>query len=287
MRGKKVMNRPLKWDVFVSSQIPAVTSELPPGATEMKWSPISSTLISGERDAVLVDTFITMEQNRSLAEWVAASGKNLSAIYATHGHGDHFFGVNTIHQRFPDARFVASRDAIEVMREQLSPPWLDAYWKSRFPGQIDPALAIAEALGGGVIQLEGEELVSIPTGHTDTRNTTCLHVPSIGLVVAGDVAYNDVHIHLGESTADSRKEWIAALDMIESLKPRAVVAGHKRPGRPDAPTIVKETSQYIRDFDRIAATSQTAKELYDKMLAIHPDRVNPAVLWSSARAVKG
>jgi glyoxylase-like metal-dependent hydrolase (beta-lactamase superfamily II) len=281
------MNRPLKWDVFVSSQIPAVTSELPPGATEMQWSPISSTLISGERDAVLVDTFITMEQNRALAEWAAASGKNLSAIYATHGHGDHFFGVNTIHQRFPNARFVASRDAIEVMREQLSPPWLDAYWKSRFPGQIDPALAIAEALGGGVIQLEGEELVSIPTGHTDTRNTTCLHVPSIGLVVAGDVAYNDVHLHLGESTADSRKEWIAALDMIESLKPCAVVAGHKRPGRPDAPTVVKETRQYIRDFDRIAATSQTAKELYDKMLAIHPDRVNPAVLWSSARAVKG
>ena len=281
------MNRPLKWDVFVSSQIPAVTSELPPGATEMKWSPISSTLISGERDAVLVDTFITMEQNRSLTEWAAASGKNLSAIYATHGHGDHFFGVNTIHQRFPNARFVASRNAIEVMREQLSPPWLDAYWRSRFPGQIDPALAIAEALGGGVIQLEGEELMSIPTGHTDTRNTTCLHVPSIGLVVAGDVAYNDVHIHLGESTADSRKEWIAALDMIESLKPRAVVAGHKRPGRPDAPTIVEETRQYIRDFDRIAATSQTAKELYDKMLAIHPDRVNPAVLWSSARAVIG
>jgi len=281
------MNSPLKWDVFVSSQIPTFTSDLPPSVAEMKWSPISSTLISGERDAVLVDTFITMEQNRSLAEWAAASGKNLSAIYATHGHGDHFFGVNTIHQRFPNARFVASRDAIEVMREQLSPPWLDAYWKSRFPGQIDPALAIAEALGGGVIQLEDEELVSIPTGHTDTRNTTCLHVPSIGLVVAGDVAYNDVHIHLGESTADSRKEWIAALDMIESLKPRAVVAGHKRPGRPDAPTIVEETRQYIRDFDRIAATSQTAKELYDKMLAIHPDRVNPAVLWSSARAVIG
>ena len=75
--------------------------------------------------------------------------------------------------------------------------------------------------------------------------------------------------------------------MIESLKPRAVVAGHKRPGRPDAPTIVEETRQYIRDFDRIAATAQPAKELYDKMLAIHPDRVNPAVLWNSARAVKG
>ena len=279
------MNSPLKWEVFVSPQVAVITSDLPPGATERKWSPISSTLISGERDAVLVDTFITMEQNRALAEWVAASGKNLTTIYATHGHGDHFFGVNTIQQRFPNARFVASREAISVMREQLSPPWLEAYWKSRFPGQIDPALPIAEELAGCVFQLEGEELVSIPAGHTDTRNTTCLHVPSIGLVVAGDVAYNDVHIHLGESNGDSRQEWIAALDMIESLKPRAVVAGHKRPGRPDAPTIVEETRQYIRDFDRIAATSQTAKELYDKMLAIHPARVNPAVLWSSARAV--
>ncbi len=147
------MNSLLKWDIFVSSQIPAVAGDLPPGATEMKWSPISSTLISGERDAVLVDTFITVEQNRALAEWVAASGKNLTAIYATHGHGDHFFGVNTIQQGFPNARFVASRDAIEVMREQLSPPWLEAYWKSRFPGQIDPALAIAEALTGPLFNL--------------------------------------------------------------------------------------------------------------------------------------
>src|ERR1700737_4311036 len=166
------MNSPLKWDVFLSSQIPVVPSELPPGVSEMKWSPISSTLISGERDAVLVDTFITMEQNRALAEWVVASGKNLTTIYATHGHGDHFFGVNTIQQRFPNARFVASREAISVMREQLSPPWLEAYWKSRFPGQIDPALPIAEELAGGVFQLDGETLVSVPPGPSDTRNRT-------------------------------------------------------------------------------------------------------------------
>ncbi len=69
------MNSPLKWDVFVSSQIPAVTRDLAPGVTDMKWSPISSTLISGERDAVLVDTFITVEQNRVLAEWATSLSK--------------------------------------------------------------------------------------------------------------------------------------------------------------------------------------------------------------------
>src|SRR6202047_1672786 len=196
----------LEFDVFVSSQIPAVTTDLPPGVTERKWSPISSTLISGERDAVLVDTFITMEQNRALAEWVVASGKNLTTIYATHAHGDHFFGVNTIQHRFPNARFIASREAISVMREQLSPPWLEAYSKSRFPGQIDPVLPIAAELAGGVFQLEGEELVSIPAGHTDTRNTTCLHIPSIGLVVAGGVADKDGYIPLARTMMNQKQK---------------------------------------------------------------------------------
>src|SRR5258708_2461362 len=113
-----------------------------------------------------------MEQNRALAEWVAASGKNLTTIYATHGHGDHFFGVNAIQLRFPKARFVASRDAISVMRRQLSTPVLEPFWKARFPVQIDATLPIAEDLPRGVTQLEGEELVSIPTGHTDTHSTT-------------------------------------------------------------------------------------------------------------------
>src|ERR1700730_8124687 len=117
----------LQWDVFVSTQVPVVTDDLPPGASEMRWSPISSTFISGKRDAVLVDTAITVDQNQKLADWIAGSGKNLTAIYATHGHGDHFFGVNTIQQRFPGARFVASRDAIAVMRGQLSAPVLEPF----------------------------------------------------------------------------------------------------------------------------------------------------------------
>src|SRR6201997_3264017 len=280
------MTNRLQWEVFVSAQIPVVTNNLPPGASEMKWSPISSTLIFGKQDAVLVDTFITVEQNRALVEWIAASGKNLTTIYATHGHGDHFFGVNTIRKRFPNAQFVATGKVIAVMQKQASAPVVSAYWKVRFPGQIDSALVIADELKEGVIELEGERLVSVPLGHTDTDSTTCLHVPSIGLVVAGDSAYNDVHLHLGESNAETRKDWIAALDTIESLKPAAVVAGHKRPGAVDTPNNIEETRKYIRDFDRIAANTKTAPELYNQMLAIYRERVNAAVLWLSARAMK-
>src|SRR5258708_18776232 len=89
-----------RWDVFLVSSIPAITSDVAPGEKQRPWPPISSTLISGERDAVLVDTPITVEQARALANWVVATGKNLTTIYATHGHGDHFFGTSTVLERF-------------------------------------------------------------------------------------------------------------------------------------------------------------------------------------------
>ena len=278
---------PLNWDMFVTPGIPISTSDLPPGMEQAIFQATASTLIYGKRDAVLVDAFMTDKQANELADWVAANGKNLTTIYVTHGHGDHWFGIATLLERFPNARAVATPDVVKVMRQHASPEVLEKVWKVSFPGQIPERLLIAEELKGNVIYLEGNELVAVELGHTDTDHTTCLNVPSIGLVVAGDAAYNDVHLYLAESNAKSRRQWIAALDKIESLNPRAVIASHKRPGRADSPQIIEETRQYIRDFDRLAETTTTSQELYDKMLELYPNRVNPGwALWSSARAVK-
>ena len=277
----------LGWDVFVTPGIPIVTRDLPPGVREAHFQAMASTLICGMRDAVLVDAFMTVAQANALADWVGARGKNLTTIYITHGHGDHWFGVGTLLERFPKAKAVATPNAVKKMRQNASPEALERIWKPGFPGQIPDRLVIAEELQGNVIDLEGQELVAVELGHTDTDFTTCLHVPSIGLVVAGDAAYNDVHLYLAESSAQTRREWIAALDTIESLNPRAVVASHKRPENDDKPAIIEETRQYIRDFDRLAATTTHAQDLYEKMLELYPNRVNPGwALWSSARAVK-
>ena len=143
------------------------------------------------------------------------------------------------------------------------------------PGQIPDRLVVAEPLTDGGFDLEGHHLVALDLGQTDTDDTTRLHVPDIGRVVAGDAVYNDVHLYLAESDPGRRKAWIAAIDTIEALNPRAVVSGHKRAGRPDDPHTLEETRRYIRDFDRVAAATTTARDLYDQMLAIYPDRVNP------------
>ncbi|MEJ0043953.1 MAG: MBL fold metallo-hydrolase [Rhizomicrobium sp.] len=275
----------LTWKVLAIKR-PGLSRDLPPGNEKLMWVANSVTLICGKRDAVLVDTFLTVEQSRILLDWIAASGKNLVAVYITHGHGDHFFGLAPVLERFPGARAVAIPEVVEAMRARLAPAEVDSYWRKLFPGQIPDRLLAAEPLADDRLELEGHELVVVNAGRTDTVYTTSLYAPSAALIVAGDVVYNGIHPFLAETDTRSRLEWTAALDRLEALKPKAVVAGHKVPENADDPSDIAATRQYIADFDRLDARTATARELYDAMLALYPDRANPGSLWRSANAAK-
>src|ERR1700738_1204297 len=187
----KTANAGLSWDVLTIRR-PGLTRDLPAGKEELMWVANSSTLIHGERDAVLVDTFLTTEQSQTLVNWVVASGKNLTAIYVTHAHGDHFFGLAPLLGRFPHARAVATPEVVKAMHEQLSPASVDNFWRRRFPGQIPDRLLGAEPLEDRELGLEGHQLVAGRVGRTDTAHSTCLHVPAIGLVVGGGAVYKGI-----------------------------------------------------------------------------------------------
>jgi glyoxylase-like metal-dependent hydrolase (beta-lactamase superfamily II) len=275
----------LQWAVLTMRR-PGLSRDLPAGKEQLMWVANSSTLIHGERDAVLVDTFLTTAQSHTLSDWVVASGKNLTAIYVTHGHGDHFFGLASLLERFPRARAVATPEVVGAMHEQLSPASIEDFWRRLFPGEIPDRLLVAEPLENNELELEGQKLLVLNAGRTDTAHSSCLHVPSIGLIVGGDTVYNGIHPFLGETDTQSRLEWISTLDKLEALKPRAVVAGHKVPENNDDPRVIAETRQYLRHFNRLNAITTTARELYDAMLEIYPDRVNPGSLWGAAKAAK-
>jgi glyoxylase-like metal-dependent hydrolase (beta-lactamase superfamily II) len=169
---------------------------------------------------------------------------------------------------------------------QVEPDYLEGFWRQRFPGQIPDEPEVPESLDGASIELEGHPLIPIDTGFTDTGDSTSLHVPSIGLIAAGDVVYNGIHPYLGESSAQTRLQWIEALDTLDALNAGAVVAGHKIPDNDDDPKNITATREYLLDFIRLDRATDTPRELFDAMIELYPERVNPGSLWGGANAAK-
>lgn len=280
-------NPVLGYQVFTSTR-PGLNRDpnTPPGLDDLKWVPNSATLIYGEKEAVLVDVFLAIEHTNALADSVAATGKDLKYIYITHPHGDHFYGLQILLDRFPNAIAIATAAVAKDCAEQVTPEVINGFWAPRFPGQIPEKLAVPQALQGDEFELEGQKLVVVHTGFSDTHDSTSLYVPSIGLVVAGDVAYNGVHVYLAETTSETRKEWRNSLDMLMALHPKKVVAGHKQPSYSDDPSILEVTKKYLEDFDRLNTETSTNLELYNRMLELYPDRANPGSLWGGTLAAK-
>jgi glyoxylase-like metal-dependent hydrolase (beta-lactamase superfamily II) len=275
----------LKWKLLTRKRASS-TQGVPPGKEDLAWVTNTVTLVYGRRDAVLVDTFLSEQHSKELLDWLVESGKNLRTIYVTHAHGDHFLGLKLLLDKFPNAKAIATASVVAAIQDQIKPEYIQSVWQPRFPGQIPSQLVAPEVVEGDTAYLEGEELKVVELGHTDTSHTTALYVPSIGLVISGDCVYNNTHPYLAECDEEAITEWLRALDKIESLHPKAVVAGHGVLDPDSSPHHIDETRRYLHDFVASLARTSTAKELYEAMLALHPNRVNPGSLWAAAKASK-
>jgi glyoxylase-like metal-dependent hydrolase (beta-lactamase superfamily II) len=242
----------------------AMVGERPKSFGEaLGFDPITSTLIFGEYDAVLVDAMGTVAEAKALAAWVALHNRNLDTIYITHAHFDHFYGLSILLDRFPGARAIATPEALNAMQSSFTPT-VERLARRMFPGQVPTKLVPPEPYEHDTFTLEGHELRIIKQGRTDSPDSTSLYVPSIGLIVAGDVVYNQCRMYVGDTTPESRKNWIAALN------PAMVVAGHKKTSAPDSPSTIEDTKRYLEDFDRLQKTATSDQELFDQMTELYP-----------------
>jgi glyoxylase-like metal-dependent hydrolase (beta-lactamase superfamily II) len=252
---------------------PPVPHGYPPVA-----SPISSTLITGTRAAILVDPPWTHRHVEVIGDWIASFEHELTAIYITHWHGDHWFGTADLQKRFSHATVYATAATIDGIRRQHENR--EIMWDARFPGQVAQGEIDAAVVPAEGIDLEGHTLGAVEFGHTDTDDTTALWVPSIGLVVAGDAVYNHCHQYLNESGNGGLNRWLQALELIDDLQPRHVVAGHKDSSKPDDTGAIQRTRDYITTFAALLEQhTHTPEEFFDLMLERFPGYANPKALW--------
>ena len=273
----------LTYDVFVNDP-PPQDGVLPNGEPKL-FSPMASTLIYGSEDAVLTDPGMTEDQAQALGDWVAGKGRNVTDIFITHGHGDHWFAAGLLAKRF-GARVVASEGTIALMHTSLATrPFL---WDKIYTG-IPPSPVTAVSVPDNRLSLEGHELEIVEVGDTDAEDSTVLYVPALELVVAGDVIYNGVHMYLAQTAfVGGFGPWRAAIDKVAALLPRHIVCGHQnRKLDDDAERTILETRQYLDDAEELLRSEKTAVDFFNAKIERYPDHLGRTVLWAGAGVVYG
>jgi glyoxylase-like metal-dependent hydrolase (beta-lactamase superfamily II) len=264
-------------EVFIGPYLPF---EQGPGT----FAATTSTLITGASEAVVIDAQHIRADVAALADFIGRTGKELTTIYVTHGHADHWYGAGDLLAAFPDARVVATAPVVEYINQAAE---LETQqWAAMFGDRVATPTAVPEVLDGLTIELEGHELRIIEVGQGDIHPSTVVHIPDLDAVVAGDVVYNQIHAMLGLSGPGGWQRWLQSLDAIEKLCARMIVAGHRKPESSDheATRMLDETRAYISDFADGAQRLDSADALVLSMKSKYPDFGNRWTLHFSAQS---
>ncbi|MDD2047926.1 MBL fold metallo-hydrolase [Pseudomonas putida] len=247
--------------------------------------PVSSVIVSGKHDAILVDAQFGKGQAEQVLAKLRASGKQLTTIYISHGDPDYYFGLQTLTDAYPQAKVVASAATVAHIKQTMEAKL--AYWGPQMGADKPSKLVVPQVLEGNQLSLEGQHLEVLGLDGPQP-DRSFVWIPSIKAVVGGVVVADNLHVWMADTqTAQSHKDWLTTLKRIELLKPQVVVPGHYlgEPGKSlDA---VRFTADYIRAFDKETAKAGNAAELIAAMKKRYPDLGEESSLELSAKVAKG
>lgn len=247
--------------------------------------PVSSVIVSGEHDAILVDAQFGKVQAEQLVQRLRAGGKQLTSIYISHGDPDYYFGLDTLTKAFPDAKVLASAATVAHIRQTMDAKL--AYWGPQMGADKPARLVLPEVLEGNRLTLEGQALEVVGLDGPQPERSF-VWIPSIKAVVGGVVVSEKIHVWMADTqTAKSRADWLGTLAHIDALAPSTVIPGHYLGDSSRGLEAVRFTANYIRDFDAETAKAKDAGALVAAMKRRYPGLADESSLELGAKVAKG
>ena len=247
--------------------------------------PVSSVLVTGRKDAILIDAQFGVSQADKVVETIRRSGKTLTAVYISHGDPDYYFGLERIKAAYPNARIVATPQTVAHIQETMAGKL--AFWGPKLAADAPKTLVVPEVLEGDRLELEGQALQIVGLAGPQPERSF-VWIPSLKAVVGGVVLANNLHVWMADTqSAKSHADWLATLKSIDALKPRVVVPGHYLAGPSPASNAAQYTAGYIRAFDAQTAKAKDSAELIAAMKKLFPQAQEESSLELSAKVAKG
>ncbi len=230
----------------------------------------SSVIIYGEKKAVLVDAQFSLSNAHRLVAEILETGRELTTIYITHEHPDHFMGLPVVKQAFPNAKVLSLKVSADEINNSFE--FKAKYWGTHGLGvNATKSTVFIETLEEPVIMLEGRRIEILGPFQGDAPNSSVVWVPSIKTLIASDFIYDHAHSWMAAGkTPELRKAWLDALDRFEALKPEVVVPGHAPTNEYLSPASIDYTRQYIKTYIKKMAETKNSTELIAEMNRIYP-----------------
>jgi len=208
--------------------------------------PVSSTLISGDKNAILVDAQFSVKDGENLVKMIQASGKNLSEIIITAGDPDFYFGLEPIVKAFPNAKVVATAEVVKHIEATKKDKL--AYWGPILKENAPQNVIVPTVLSNHSLTLDGEK-IEVKSAQS---YAAYLWVPSNRTILGGVGVSSGIHLWTADTqTLQSRKDWLNTLSKMKQLHPSTVIPGHYLGDIPKGGQSIDFTAQYLKNYEKI------------------------------------
>ncbi|MFW1643396.1 Vmh family MBL fold metallo-hydrolase [Acinetobacter guillouiae] len=244
--------------------------------------PVTSTLISGEKDAVLVDAQFSVNDAKNLVKIIQDSGKNLKYIVITAGDPDFYFGLEPLVQAFPDAKVIATPEVVKHIEATKEGKF--AYWGPILKNGAPSQVIVPSAIEDKTIVLEGEKIEIKSPG----KYASYLWVPSNRTILGGVGLSSGIHLWTADAqTEKERNEWRKTLKQMNRLNPRAVIPGHYIGDIPTGTQAIDFTYQYLVDVDQVLKDHKDSASVIAALKEKYPNLAEESSLELSSKVLTG